>query len=274
MKKAFVKMHGLGNDFVIFDGRADGLTLTKEQIRHIANRRTGIGCDQLIVLERPKTSTKAMTFMRIYNIDGSEAEGCGNATRCVASLLKAESGQDNLCIETLAGELFATALDNGLYTIDMGAAKLVWQDIPLSAENDTNMVDFNMDMLKTPVAVNVGNPHVVFFVDSVDAIPLSDVGPKVETAPLFPKKINVEIAQVLARDKVRMRVWERGSGITQACGTAACATIVAGVRRNLTDRKAEIVLDGGSLFLEWRESDGHVLMTGPVAEVFRAEIDI
>jgi diaminopimelate epimerase len=267
MKKTFIKMHGLGNDFAIFDGRSDGFALNEKQIRTLGNRRTGIGFDQCVVI-------CAENIMKIYNADGSEVGACGNATRCVANLLMDESGADEIVLKTKAGELKCWRAEEGMIAVDMGAARLDWKEIPLSHAADTLSLSVSEGVLKNPVGVNMGNPHAVFFVDDVEAVPLDVIGTKVEHHPLFPERTNVEAAQVLSKTKIRMRVWERGTGITMACGTGACATAVASVRRGLTDRKVEIVLDGGSLFIEWCEADGHVLMTGAAKESYRGEVEV
>ena len=271
----FRKMHGLGNDFVIIDGRgldATAAGLTTDAIRTLSDRRLGLGCDQLIVIETGKTKG-ATAFIRILNNDGSEAEACGNATRCVADLLMDEAGSDAVTVETVAGLLVAERHGDGTITVDMGAPKLAWDQIPLAEEVDTNHLPLAMGPMHHGVAVNMGNPHAVHFVPDVDAVPLDRLGPVLENDALFPAKANIEAAQVLDRQTIRMRVWERAVGITQACGSAACATIVAAVQRGLTDRRVEMILDGGTLTLEYRESDGHVMMTGPVAYVAEGEID-
>lgn len=265
----FRKMHGLGNDFVIIDGRdidASAAGLTADTIRRISNRREGLGCDQLIVIER-RRNDGAYAFMRILNNDGSEAEACGNATRCVADLVMNELGRDTVMVETVAGLLEAVRQTDGRIAVDMGAPRFGWQQIPLAEATDTNELPLAVGALQNGVAVNVGNPHAVHFVKDVAAVPLDKLGPILETDPLFPEKANIEAAQIIDRATIRMRVWERGTGITQACGSAACATLVAAVRRGLTERKAELVLDGGSLDLEWRAGDDHIIMTGPVAYV-------
>lgn len=263
----FIKMHGIGNDFVVLDLRRKPLALDAEQARRIGHRRTGVGCDQIIAIE---PSDKGDAFMRIRNSDGDEVEACGNGTRCVASLLFSELGRENVTIETVAGLLHATAAEDGLVTVDMGAPRLNWNEIPLSREMDTLHVDLaigpaSAPVLSDPCCVNMGNPHAVFFVDDVDAVDIMTVGPMLETHPLFPQKANIGFAQVLNRGEVRLRVWERGAGLTLACGSGACAAMVACVRRGLTEREAILHLDGGDLRLAWRESDGHVLMTGPAA---------
>jgi diaminopimelate epimerase len=273
MTYPFIKMHGLGNDFVVLDARKRDLNLSLSQARSIADRRTGVGCDQLIVLE---PSDNADVFMRIRNPDGGEAEACGNATRCVASQLMAENCSDRVVIETVAGLLEATDAGHGLYSVDMGPANLDWDQIPLARDMDTLHVEVQVGpdsapVLADPVAVNIGNPHAVFFVDNVDAVDLATVGPMLEHHPVFPERANISIAQIISNGAIRMRVWERTAGITRACGSAACAVLVAAARRGLTGRGAEVTLDGGTLKIAWRE-DGHVMMTGPVATSFAGNL--
>ena len=265
--RPFLKMHGLGNDFVIFDGRQTPLDLSVAQARAVADRKRGVGCDQIITLQ---PSSVGQIFMRIQNADGSEVDACGNATRCVARLIMVEMGTDNTTIETGAGLLRAARQDN-LITVDMGIPKLGWSDIPLARENDTLHVDFQCAMLSDPVAVNVGNPHVVFFVDNIATIPLEDLGPQIEHDALFPERVNVSIAEVKSRDNIILRVWERGAGITEACGTAACATIVAASLRGLVDRVATVNLAGGVLNMSWDDHD-HIHMTGPATPTFMGEV--
>lgn len=270
MKKAFIKMHGLGNDFVIFDGRGEKLHLSPAQIRILADRRTGIGFDQMIIIESGN-GMEFDAFLKIYNADGGEVEACGNATRCVGKLLINDLKKPEVILATKAALLKARMMGDKV-SVDMGKANLEWKEIPLSHQENTASLNFEEGGLRQPVAVNVGNPHAVFFVEDVGRILLERVGPKVETHPLFPQKTNVEVAQVLSPSKIRMRVWERGVGITQACGTGACAVAVAGVRRGLTERKTTVVMDGGELEIEWRESDGHVIMTGDAVEAYRGEV--
>ena len=267
----FIKMHGLGNDFVILDGRENGLTVSRDVVRAIANRRQGVGCDQFIVME-PAQSAIADVFMRIYNTDGSESGACGNATRCVASLAMREQATSHVIVETISGLLDCENVGGGLYSVDMGPARLDWRDLPLSQARDTEHLPIEAGPLKNPVGVNVGNPHAVFMVDNAEAIDLTVFGPMVEHDKLFPERTNVEAVQVLTPERIRMRVWERGAGITQACGSGACAALVATARRGLTGRKADVVLDGGVLHIEWMP-DNNVLMTGPVATSFVGQID-
>lgn len=266
----FRKMHGLGNDFVVLDARGGDLRLTPRSAKAIADRRFGVGCDQIMIIERPRNGGDA--YLAIRNADGGVVESCGNGSRCVASVLLAETGKQTLTMETLGGPIVATRADHGLISIDMGSARDAWQEIPLSHAADTLHLNIGEGSLQDPVAVNVGNPHAVFFVPDVMAVDLTTLGPKLEHHPLFPQRTNVEAVQVLSSTHVRMRVWERGVGITLACGTGACATLVAAARRGLTERKATVTVDGGDLIIEWR-NDGHVIMTGPVAETARGTID-
>lgn len=265
----FRKMHGLGNDFVVLDLRKDSLALTPKSASAIADRRRGIGCDQIMIIEKPKNGGDA--FLAIRNNDGGVVESCGNGSRCVASVLMAETGKDKIILETLAGDIIATR-NGDLVSIDMGPANLAWQQIPLAKDVDTLHVPVKVGPLHEAVAVNVGNPHAVFFVEDAETVDLAKHGSKVEHHPLFPKRVNVEAVQVLSRGHLRMRVWERGVGITQACGTGACAAAVAAARRDLADRKVTVTLDGGDLFIEWRD-DNHIIMTGPVAESFVGTFD-
>ncbi|WP_395019333.1 diaminopimelate epimerase [Dongia sp.] len=270
MRLPFTKMHGLGNDFVVIDTRSRPIALSDDQKRRIADRRRGIGCDQLILLE---PSRRADVFMRIFNPDGSEAGACGNATRCVAGRLMAEQGVERIRVETISGLLETSAADRGEIAVDMGEVKTDWRDIPVAEACDTLHLPLALGPLADPVGVNVGNPHAVFFVPDVTAIDLAKLGPALEHAPLFPERANIEIVQRLASGKLRMRVWERSAGITQACGSGACATLVAAARRGLTDRKAEVVLDGGTLTIEWLPNN-HVRMTGGWTTSFQGEIEL
>lgn len=269
--RPFFKMHGLGNDFVILDARIHALTLTAETARAIADRHTGIGCDQLIVIEAARNAVSDC-WMSIYNPDGSQSGACGNATRCVAWLLMRELGRDKVVIETRAGLLDAEARDGMRVAVDMGTAKLDWRDMPLASAVDTLHLGIGIGRLTDPVGVSMGNPHAVFFVDDAESVDLAALGPVLEHHSLFPERANIEVAQILEPGRIRMRVWERGAGITQACGTGACATLVAAARRGLSGREADIVLDGGTLQIQWLKDD-HVLMTGPVAVSFAGRLD-
>jgi diaminopimelate epimerase len=266
----FIKMHGLGNDFVVLDTREMPLRLNAAQVRGIADRHKGVGCDQVIVIEKTDTGL-ADVGMRIFNADGGEVEACGNASRCVAALLMEELNRDHLIIETKAGLLDAEGQANGAITIDMGRAKLDWRDIPLREAMDTLHLPLSLGPLSDPAAVNMGNPHAVFFVKDAEAIDLATLGPKLERHAMFPDRANIEIAQIISPEKIRVRVWERGTGITLACGTGACAALVAANRRGLASRKADIVLDGGVLTIEWLK-DEHVLMSGPAAISFKGQL--
>lgn len=275
MSVSFVKMHGLGNDFVIIDARINPIELDGSSVRAICDRRFGVGCDQLIKLE--PANQGADCSMRIWNLDGGEVEACGNASRCVARLLSQETGKAETSIETKGGPLQCTANEDGTVTVDMGAPGLDWQSIPLAQEMDTRRLNIGTIFGREggnpqPAAVNTGNPHCVFFVDDVAAIDLEKIGPAVERHTLFPERTNVEFAQVTGPDEIRLRVWERGTGITQACGTGACATAVAAVRKGLASRTSTINLDGGTLHIEWRESDDHILMTGEAALSFQGTL--
>jgi diaminopimelate epimerase len=270
---AFLKMHGLGNDFVVFDGRKGGIPLGASRVRAVADRRSGIGCDQVIVIETSKNGGEAV--MRTLNADGGEVESCGNATRCVARLLMDEAGMDRVRIETLGGALLCTDAGGGAVTVDMGPPRFRWQDIPLAEDVDTNGFPIEANGASfIASALSVGNPHCVLFVADAQKADVAGIGSTLEHHPLFPARANVEFVSMLAPARLRMRVWERGAGITLACGTGACAAAVAGARRGLSARKAEIVLDGGSLEIEWRESDDHVLMTGPSALSFSGDVDL
>ncbi|MBX7198033.1 MAG: diaminopimelate epimerase [Rhodospirillaceae bacterium] len=265
----FLKMHGLGNDVVVLDARKHVFTLTPENAKAIADRRTGVGCDQIMIIEAPRNGGDA--YVAIRNSDGGVVESCGNGSRCVARVLMEESGKTEVTMETLGGPIVATRAGD-LYSIDMGPARDDWQTIPLAQAADTLHLPVSEGPLSDGVGVNVGNPHAVFFVKDAAAVDLEAVGPKLEHNALFPARINVEAVQILDRGHVRMRVWERGAGITRACGTGACASAVAAARRGLTDRKVTVTLDGGDLHIEWRD-DGHVIMTGPATLAFSGLMD-
>ncbi len=312
----FTKMHGLSNDFIIVDTRYKGELPPRETIAALTHRKTGIGCDQFIPVSAPKDD-RADCFMRILNApDASEAEACGNATRCVASMLMREKDTDRVIIQTVAGllECRARNADKTLIEVDMGVPRLEWSEFPLSEACDTLWLPIDLgDFVAagpsptaltlspgseseaplpsptgrgrgpakpegrrregegSPAAVNIGNPHCVFFVDDAQTFPVREIGPQIEHHPLFPQKTNVEFATVIDRAHIRMRVWERDTGETEACGSAACGTMAAAVRRGLVDRECEVMLNGGPLQFHWREEDGHLLMTGPVEYVFSGE---
>lgn len=267
----FLKMHGLGNDFVVLDGRQENIILSEESLRAIANRHTGVGFDQLVVMEQPRNGS-ADVFMRIHNADGGEVSACGNATRCIGSLLMAEMERTSIDIETLAGVLHTTQGSEGRVSVDMGPVYTQWHEIPLSEDVDTLNLPIQINGLPEPVGVNVGNPHMVFFVDDADAAPIDEMGSQLENHPMFPERTNVQMAEVLGADKIRLKTWERGVGRTIASGTSACATLVAAHRRGLTGRSAEIVMDGGCLDIQWRD-DNHIIQTGPASTSFSGVID-
>lgn len=264
MRVPFIKMHGLGNDFVVLDARTEPLPpLTLAGAAALADRHTGIGCDQIVLLE---PSEVADFRMRIFNADGSEVEACGNATRAVGVLHGARAR-----IETLGGLVSAAPTDSGI-AVEMGEPRFDWAQIPLAYAIDTQTMPVAWEELANPIAVNVGNPHAIFFVPDCDAVDLARLGPQVEHDPLFPERINVNVATVTARDAIRLRVWERGAGLTRACGTGACATAIGAMRRGLTDRTVTVTLPGGPLVIEWR-GDDQIVMAGPAAESFRGSFD-
>ncbi|WP_417233127.1 diaminopimelate epimerase [Brevundimonas sp.] len=281
MQRPFVKMNGAGNDFVVVNALELPFTPTAAQVRAIADRDSGQGCDQLIAIE-PSDRTDA--FMRVWNADGGAVETCGNALRCVGWLLMQSTGKDRVTIDTLGGPTTAWRVPGpgrvgsggpeGPTTtahvkVDMGAPRLDWTEIPLEEAMDTRGIELQVGpidapLLHTPGAVSMGNPHVVFFTDRQDDAFVSGSGSLIEHHPLFPEGVNVGFANVLAPDRIRLRVWERGAGLTRACGTGACAALVAAARRGLTGRSATVEVDGGTLAIDWDETTGHVFMTGPV----------
>jgi len=272
---SFLKMHGLGNDFAIFDARTFPLALNAASARAIADRRKGIGCDQVIVMEPSKS---ANAFMRIFNADGGEVESCGNAARCVAYLLMGEAGVDEVKLDTTGGPLLCRTADESRVTIDMGLPHLDWREIPMAQAVDTasfalDVPGFHERALENAASVSVGNPHCVLFVDNAEKAPVATLGPAIERHPWFPSRTNVEFVERRSARELRMRVWERGAGITLACGTGACAAAVAASVRGLTERKVTVVLDGGELEIEWRESDDHVLMTGTADFEYEGRFD-
>ncbi len=254
----FMKMHGLGNDFVIVDARAHPVQITLALARGIGHRQFGVGFDQLAVIE----SSESDAHLVFYNADGSVSATCGNATRCIARFLMQESGKSELTLTTSHGTLRARDAGDGLTSVNMGHPQLDWADIPLAEEVDT----LELPIEGGPVATGMGNPHCTFFVEGAEAIPLEEFGARYEHHPLYPQRTNVQVAQIIGPDRIRMRVWERGVGITLASGSSSCATAVAAARRGLTGRKVQIELDGGTIWIDWRE-DG-VWMTGPTCHVF------
>ena len=259
----FSKMHGLGNDFVVIDARADAVEMTQARARAIADRHAGIGCDQLILIGN---ADDADVSMQIFNADGSEVEACGNATRCVPLFV----GRDVL-IRTRAGLLDAKGVDGGA-RVDMGAPRFDWDAIPLAYAMDTLTMSASWEDLPAPSAINVGNPHVIFFVADLDAVDTARLGPIIETDPLFPARVNVNFAQIVGDNHIRLIVWERGAGLTRACGTGACATAVAAVRRKLVRGPVTVSLPGGDLIIDWTPGST-ISMTGPATHVFDGEAD-
>ena len=270
MSRAFIKMNGLGNDFVVVQPGPDPFDPSADQAREICDRIDGVGCDQLIVLE---PTENANIRMRTWNADGGEVPICGNATRCVAWLFMQAGKTDRVKIETGTGVLEAFKSNDGSVVVDMGEPRLDWSDIPLSSPMNTKELDLRVESARGgPGCVSMGNPHVVFFVDNVDRAPVETLGPWLERHQRFPEGANVGFAQILKTDRIRLRVWERGVGLTRSCGTGACAALVAAHRRGLADRRAVIEVETGELVVEWRESDGHVLMTGPVEVEFTGRL--
>lgn len=276
----FRKMHGLGNDFVVIDARHTPLALVPAQLAAIADRRFGIGCDQLILLE---PSAKADATMRIFNPDGGEVGACGNATRCIGWLLAEEKGTKEASIETRAGLLLAEVISGREETsgkdvrVDMGKPRLGWAEIPLAGSGaDTARVPFDGSALDPRLpdwfsAVNMGNPHAIFFVEACDTLPLASIGPRLESHPIFPEKANISLATITGPSAMRLRVWERAAGATLACGTAACASTVAALRLGLCTGPVAVTLPGGTLSIA-EDARGHILMTGPVATAFTGVI--
>jgi diaminopimelate epimerase len=267
MTRPCLKMNGLGNAFAVVDARQTPFAPGEEAVRAWADRtRGGIGFDQLIALE---PSATADAFMRVWNADGSMVETCGNALRCVAWLIMEETGRDRATIDTAGGFIEARRAGPFAVAVDMGRPRLDWTEVPLAEEMDTRGIELQVGPidaphLHTPGAVNMGNPHVVFFVKDAEAAPVREAGSLIEHHPLFPEGVNVGFAEPRGRDRIRLKVWERGAGLTKACGTGACAALVAANRRGLVGRSAVLELDGGELHVEWREDDDHVIMTGPV----------
>lgn len=273
-------MHGLGNDFVVLDARRTPIAIEAAAARSLADRHTGIGCDQLIVIE-PASVSDAAVAMRFFNPDGSEAGACGNGSRCVAWLVGQETGARRVRLQTLAGLLDAELLADGQVAVDMGAPRTGWRDIPLARNANTLCADIAAGPLAGPVCTNMGNPHATFFVADPDTVDLAALGPALECDPLFPERANIGVASVGATagggERIRLRVWERGAGVTRACGSGACAALVAAHRSGLTGRRATVALDGGELDIVWLDDDadgaGHVIMTGPAALSFEGSID-
>ena len=273
----FVKMNGLGNEIVLVDMRAAPRAVTADDARAAA-RPGGVTYDQLMALY-PARTPGTDGFVRIYNSDGSEAAACGNGMRCLASMLFKETGKDALSLETRAGLLNCWKAGQETFTVDMGVPRLRWDEIPLAEEfRDTRAIELQIGpidkpILHSPSVVNVGNPHAIFWVDDVAAYDLARIGPLLENHPIFPERANISLAAVKSREHLMVRTWERGAGLTRACGSAACAAAVAAARTRRTGRKVTVTLPGGDLLIEWREADDHVLMTGPVEYEFAGRFD-
>jgi diaminopimelate epimerase len=275
---AFVKMNGIGNEIVVVDLRQDAAKGTKIEPEEARAAAKPVPYDQLMALYPPRTpGTDA--FIRIYNNDGSEAGACGNGMRCVADIVAKQSGKKALTFETTAGILNCWKGDDGLFTVDMGAPRFKWNEIPLAEEiRDTRNIELQIGpidkpVLHTPSVVSMGNPHAIFWVDDVEAYDLHRFGPLLENHPMFPERANITLALIVSRDAIVIRTWERGAGLTRACGSAACAAAVAAARLKRTNRKVKVTLPGGELTIDWRESDDHVLMTGPIAFEFEGTFD-
>jgi len=278
----FMIMNGAGNRFGVFDAREHPSFAMRSDLAKATAAKDGpmgeLGADQIIVMRQPK-SDSADIFMEIWNADGGEVDACGNASRCIPWLMMVETGRDEITLETNAGMLLTTRISKDQVAVDMGKPHLEWDEIPLKEYMDTHVIDVKVGPIDAPIlarpgAVNMGNPHCVFFVDNADETAVDKIGPMIEFHPLFPEQCNVGFAEVRNQNEIRLRVWERGVGITKACGTGACAALVAAHRQNRTDRKARIIMDGGDLHIDWRASDDHVIMTGPVELEFEGELDV
>jgi diaminopimelate epimerase len=258
----FMKMHGLGNDFVVVDARAQPLAITESMARALGDRHRGVGFDQLAVISNSNASSSSDVHLTFYNSDGSTSSACGNATRCIARYLMDQSAKDTLSLTTDHGTLLAQDMGGEMTAINMGPPQLNWREIPLSHSLDT----LELPIDGAPTATGMGNPHCTFFVDDVASIDLETQGALIEHHPLYPERTNVQFAQIIGPNHIRMRVWERGVGVTLASGSSSCATAVAAARRGLTGREVRIDLDGGTLHIDWRENG--VWMTGPSMHVF------
>jgi diaminopimelate epimerase len=275
--RPIVKMNGLGNEIAVLNLRGTGLAVSGPEARAIS-RGEGLAFDQLMVLHEPR-SARADAFMTIYNSDGSQAETCGNGTRCVAFILMRGTSRERIVLETATTQLECLRKAETVFTVDMGRPRFAWNEIPLRDPfHDTRIIELQIGpidapILHTPSAVNMGNPHAIFWVDDIEAYDLGKIGPLLENHPIFPARANISLAHVLSHDHIALKVWERGAGLTRACGSAACAALVAAARKGLTEQRAIVSLPGGDLDIEWRESDGRVFMTGPVELEFETRLD-
>ena len=276
--RPFVKMNGLGNEIVVVDMRRQPLSIGAEAAHAAASPNGGAHYDQMMALYPPRTAGTE-SLVRIYNNDGSESGACGNGMRCIASLIAEETGKDSLAFEVDGRILQTWKNADGLFTVDMGEPRFAWNEIPLAEEfRDTRAIELQIGpidkpILHTPSAVSIGNPHAIFWVDDVDVYDLAKFGPLLENHPIFPERANITLAAIQSREHIVIRTWERGAGLTKACGSAACAAAVAAARLKRTARKVKVTLPGGDLDIEWRESDGHVLMTGPVQYEYEGRFD-
>ena len=268
--KKFFKMHGLGNDFVILDCR-DGSNVSPAAAKEIANRRTGIGCDQLIILKNPHHNNDI--FLEFRNNDGSKSSACGNGTRCVADMILEEKSQEEIKIETEAGILNAWKnKTNGFIAVDMGRPEFIWNEIPLSKNIDHKEVDLGKDSPVNAFCLSMGNPHAVLFLEDLDGLDIANLGPKLENHPMFPEKANISFAKIISKSLIKVRIWERGVGITMACGTGACAVVVAANELLKTDKECEVILDGGKLNI-CLSNEGNVFLEGPTEKSFNGFLD-
>ena len=270
-KIEFIKMHGLGNDFVIIDKRFKNIDISKELINNISDRKSGAGCDQLITISE-NTSNNHDVSIKIYNPNGDLAEACGNGTRCIAKLLFDENSKSELKIKSDAGILIAKKINNQSISINLGKLSHNWQDIPLIKNIDTLNMPININGFSPGVAVNIGNPHIVFFGNNIEDVDLSSIGPKIENNELFPEKTNVELIEIINDTEIKMRVWERGTGITLACGSGACAAVYAGTLKKLLDNKVEVKLERGSLYVSIENNES--IMIGPAETSFHGKIEL
>ena len=269
----FRKMQGLGNDFAVFDARTRAIAMTPALAQRLADRHFGIGCDTLVMV-LPGSATADAT-LRFFNADGGEVEACGNATRCIARLLMDERGLARVRLDSKAGSLLCSDAGKGLVTADMGAPGLDWKEIPLAEATDTMQFQFALDgRALTASAVSMGNPHCILFVGDAEKAPVAQIGPLIETHALFPSRVNVEFAQVLDKSRIRMRVWERGVGITLACGTGACAAVIVGRQRDLLDPQVNVHVRGGELRVDWAGPGEPVWLTGPAEVAFEGHFDV
>lgn len=274
MRLRFTKMHGLGNDFVVIDGISQKVRLSPERIRQLADRHFGIGCDQLLIVEAPEHPDIDFRY-RIFNADGGEVENCGNGARCFARFVRDRklTGKRTIRVETAAGVLTLHVTDDEQVTVDMGVPILNPADIPFSAEAEAVVYKLEVNQQDIEIsAVSMGNPHAVTLVDDVTTAPVATLGPMIESHPRFARRVNAGFMQVLGRDAINLRVYERGAGETLACGTGACAAVVAGHLRGLLERKVSVNLPGGTLTIEWQGPGHPVLMTGPAVQVFHGQI--